>query len=148
MFQAGWEQNQVSSSNLKPPRFRVPDIPVFRGQLNHLKTRLVKVNLIGLSIGLWVEHTGDKRIGVGMFVMPLPWLCVIAPRLRNPQIDLVLGVVNRSEVIRHARLNEVPQFGHRLVAQNRVVNRSDIAHVRACLLALNKVNLFFGQITV
>ena len=81
-------------------------------------------------------------------MMPLPWLCVIAPRLSNPQIDLVLGVVNRSEVIRDARLNKVPQFGHRLVAQNCVVNRGDIAHVGPGLLALNEVNLFAGQITV
>jgi len=85
---------------------------------------------------------------MSVFVMPATRLCVVNPRLRDPQIDLVLGVVNRSEVIRHARLNEVPQFGHRLMAKNRVVDRGDIAHVGPSLLALDEVNLFVGQITV
>ena len=81
-------------------------------------------------------------------MMVLPWLCVVTPRLSDTQTDLVLGVMHGREVIRHARLNEVAQFGHRLVAQDRVVDRGDIAHVGPSLLALNEVNLFFGQITV
>ena len=113
-----------------------------------LKARTVEVNLVCLSVRLRIKDSRNKRIGVCVFVMVLPWLGVITPRLRNPQIDLVLGVVNRSEVIRHARLNEVPQFGHRLMTQNRVVDRGDIAHVGPSLLAFNEVNLFFGQITV
>jgi len=97
---------------------------------------------------LRVKHTRHKTIGMGVFVMVATWLGVVAPRLRNPQIDLVLGVVNRSEVIRHARLNKVPQFGHRLMAKNCVVNRGDIAHVGASLLTLDEVKFLLGQVSV
>ena len=80
--------------------------------------------------------------------MPLPWFGVVAPGLRNPQVNLVLWVMHGREVVRDTRLYEVTQFGHRLVAQNRVVDRCDIAHVGASLLAFDEVNLFVGQITV
>lgn len=85
---------------------------------------------------------------MGVFVMPLPWLGVVAPGLSNPQIDLVLGVVDCGEVISQRGLNKVPQLSHLLVSQNRVVDRGSVAHVRPCLLALDEVNLFLGQITV
>jgi len=85
---------------------------------------------------------------MGVFVVVATRLGVVAPRLRNPQIDLVLGVVNAIEVVRNARLDEVAQFGQGTVTKDRVVLGGDIAHVRASLLALDEVNLFVGQITV
>ena len=83
-----------------------------------------------------------------MLVMPLPWLGIVRPGLCNLEVYLVLWVVNRSEVVSQRGLDKVPQFGHLLVAQNRIVNRGGIAHVGPCLLTLDEVNLFLGQITI
>ena len=60
----------------------------------------------------------------------------------------MLGVVDGLEVVRHRVLNKVPQFGQLLIAQDRVVLGGDIAHVRACLLALDEVKFFFCQVTL
>lgn len=80
--------------------------------------------------------------------MPLSWLCVVQPRLCDPQIDLVLGVVNGRKVIAHRSLYEVPQLGHLFVSEDRVIHRGLIAHVRPSLLVLYKRQFLFGQITV
>ena len=52
-----------------------------------------------------------------MLVMPLTWLGVIRPGLSNLKIDLVLGVVDRGEIISQRCLDKVTQLGHLLVAQ-------------------------------
>lgn len=85
---------------------------------------------------------------MGVFVVVTTSFCVVAPRLSNPQINLVLGIVNLRKIIRYARLNEIPQFGHRIMAQNRIVDRGNIAHVGSSFLALDEISLFVGQITV
>ena len=83
-----------------------------------------------------------------MLVMPLPWLCVVSPRLRDLEVYLVLGVVDSGEVIRQRGFNKVSELGQFLVPQDRVIHRGRVAHVRPSLLALDEVNLFLGQITI
>jgi len=83
-----------------------------------------------------------------MLVMPLPWLCVVRPGLGNLEVYLVLWVVDRGEVVSQRGLNKVPQLGHLLVAQNRVVDRGCVAHVGPCFLALDEVELLLGELTV
>ena len=60
----------------------------------------------------------------------------------------MLRVVDGLEVIRNRGFNKVPQLGQVFVPQDGVVFRCDIAHVRACLLALDKAKFFLSQITV
>ena len=83
-----------------------------------------------------------------MLMVPLAWLSVVCPGLSDPQVDLVLWVVDRGEVVSQRGLDEVPQLGHLLVSQNGIVDRGGVAHVGSCLLALDEVNLFLGQVTI
>ncbi len=64
-----------------------------------------------------------------MLVVILTLVGVVSPRLGNLEIDLVLGAINRGEVVRHAGFNEVPQLCQFLGLQNRVVNTGRIARV-------------------
>lgn len=80
--------------------------------------------------------------------MELSRLGVVDPRLCDSQRDLMLGVVDGLEVVRHRCLNEVPQLDQRFVPQDRVVCGGRVAHVWACLLALDERNLFLRQVTV
>jgi len=56
-------------------------------------------------------------------------LGVIGPRLRNLEVDLVLGAVNRGEVFRHLGFNKVPQLGQFFRLKNRVVGAGRVARV-------------------
>lgn len=64
-----------------------------------------------------------------MLVVILTLVCIVRPRLRNLEIDLVLGAVNRGEVVRHLGFNKVPQLGQFFRFQNRVVNTGRVARV-------------------
>jgi len=46
-----------------------------------------------------------------VLVVILALIGVVCPRLGNLEIDLVLGAINRGEVVRHLGFNKVPQLG-------------------------------------
>lgn len=56
-----------------------------------------------------------------MFVVKLSLFRIVAPRLRDAKVYIVLGVMDAIEIIRNASLNKIPQFGQFFVAQDGVV---------------------------
>jgi hypothetical protein len=57
-------------------------------------------------------------------MMKLTRLCVVRPRLCDSQAYIVLRVVDGLKVFRNLGFDKVPQFGHLLTAEKRVVYRS------------------------
>lgn len=81
---------------------------------------------------------------MSVLVVPLTRLGVVAPRLRDSQVDLVLGVINRRKVFSGLGFNEVTQIGEFSITQDCVVNRRFVALIWPSFLALDKANLFLG----
>ena len=147
MRQARWKQDQVSSSNRKPPGFGIVCVPLRRRKLNLLKPIAIEKYAISLFVCLRVKDPGDKAVRVSVLVVILTLTRVVAPRLRYTQTDLMLGPVDMREVVRDRCLNKVPQLGHLAIAQDEVVSRRGVTHVGACLLIDHEVHLTLGQVS-
>jgi hypothetical protein len=72
-----------------------------------------------------------------------PALCSSSTTVYS-QAYIVLRVVDGLKVFRNLGFDKVTQFGHLLTAEKRVVNRSLVAHVRPCFLALDERQFFCG----